>query len=254
MNDMGEGCYPSTKRITELASLSERSVCTHIEEARQAGWIFSQVHGFSAQGWARNEYRPAWPKGTELGAGLEKGTEPHAEGTEPDDIKALKEVQSIVSPIEHPSKNISIKPKKEKSNGTTRGQRLEQYLEGHEQLPAEWEQWSRSQFGWKNAKPWDVWANFIDYWRAAPGAKGVKADWPATRRNWCRREAQRGGASGRGQGYSGESKMSAVARSVLAERLRATGLDCSTPRTDAREPEWDTGGFDEGTPLVVSEK
>lgn len=28
---------------------------------------------------------------------------------------------------------------------------------------------------------------FLDYWRAAPGSKGVKLDWPATWRNWIRR-------------------------------------------------------------------
>lgn len=33
-------------------------------------------------------------------------------------------------------------------------------------------------------------ATFRDYWHGAPGQKGVKADWPATWRNWCRREAQ----------------------------------------------------------------
>jgi hypothetical protein len=32
---------------------------------------------------------------------------------------------------------------------------------------------------------------FRDYWRAVPGAKGRKADWPATWRNWCRTAADR---------------------------------------------------------------
>lgn len=34
---------------------------------------------------------------------------------------------------------------------------------------------------------------FRDYWLGAPGQKGVKVDWPATWRNWCRREAEQGG-------------------------------------------------------------
>ena len=29
-------------------------------------------------------------------------------------------------------------------------------------------------------------AKFCDYWRSQPGQKGVKLDWPATWRNWCR--------------------------------------------------------------------
>lgn len=34
-------------------------------------------------------------------------------------------------------------------------------------------------------------AKFVDYWRAQPGQKGVKTDWPATWRNWVRNAAQR---------------------------------------------------------------
>lgn len=33
-------------------------------------------------------------------------------------------------------------------------------------------------------------ARFSDYWAGQPGAKGRKADWPATWRNWCRKEAE----------------------------------------------------------------
>lgn len=32
--------------------------------------------------------------------------------------------------------------------------------------------------------------SFKDYWRGVAGAKGRKADWPGTWRNWCRREAE----------------------------------------------------------------
>jgi Helix-turn-helix domain len=98
MNDMGEGCYPSTKRIAEYASLSERSVCTHIEDAGKAGWLEVKTHGYSGQGWARHEYLPLWPEGTELAsAPPAERTEPRARGTEPDDNKALKEVQRNIS-------------------------------------------------------------------------------------------------------------------------------------------------------------
>jgi hypothetical protein len=34
-------------------------------------------------------------------------------------------------------------------------------------------------------------SKFRDYWTAQPGAKGRKADWDATWRNWCRRESER---------------------------------------------------------------
>lgn len=35
-------------------------------------------------------------------------------------------------------------------------------------------------------------ASFRDYWRGVAGAKGRKADWPATWRNWCRKTAESG--------------------------------------------------------------
>lgn len=37
---------------------------------------------------------------------------------------------------------------------------------------------------------------FMDYWRAAPGVKGRKADWPATWRNWMRSAAERATRNG----------------------------------------------------------
>lgn len=36
-----------------------------------------------------------------------------------------------------------------------------------------------------------VFQAFRDYWLAQAGAKGRKADWPATWRNWCRKDAER---------------------------------------------------------------
>lgn len=33
-------------------------------------------------------------------------------------------------------------------------------------------------------------AKFVDYFRGAPGQRGVKADWPATWRNWCRKASE----------------------------------------------------------------
>jgi len=41
---------------------------------------------------------------------------------------------------------------------------------------------------WNSQKCMAVFLEFKDYWVAQPGAKGRKADWLATWRNWCRRE------------------------------------------------------------------
>lgn len=104
MNDVGSGAYPTTKQLAEYCSLSERAICTHIQNAVDAGWLVKKAHGFGGQKWKNHEYEAQWPsefgdgKGTELGsAAFEKALNVIPKGTEPDDKKALNEVQSNVS-------------------------------------------------------------------------------------------------------------------------------------------------------------
>lgn len=56
--------------------------------------------------------------------------------------------------------------------------------------------WAPGDEGWAFAvscglDPNDILARFRDYWTGAPGQKGVKLDWPATWRNWCRDKQDR---------------------------------------------------------------
>jgi hypothetical protein len=46
------------------------------------------------------------------------------------------------------------------------------------------------QQGLRNGRAQAELERFRDYWTAQPGQKGVKADWPATWRNWCRKAAE----------------------------------------------------------------
>ena len=61
--------------------------------------------------------------------------------------------------------------------------------------------------------PKAVFEQFRDYWNATPGAKGRKADWPATWRNWCRSQAQRNG--GRQSTFLGRGEIDPDQRSAL---------------------------------------
>lgn len=133
INDAGEPTYPSTLLLSDECGLSERAVITHLKLAASLGWLMVSKHGYAGQGWARNQYRPRTPdgfvprpapvrKGTEAGSAPSEeklstealndvqyvdgeGTEGRSaplgealnvttEGTEPDDKKALKDVQS----------------------------------------------------------------------------------------------------------------------------------------------------------------
>lgn len=49
--------------------------------------------------------------------------------------------------------------------------------------------WQPDEPGYEGATPATL-ARFRDHWLAQPGAKGRKADWQATWRNWCRRDAE----------------------------------------------------------------
>jgi hypothetical protein len=58
---------------------------------------------------------------------------------------------------------------------------------------------------------------FADYWRAQPGAKGRKADWQATWRNWLRRAAEdRKPVNGRARG----SPVEAVSEFTTTRRIQ----------------------------------
>ncbi|WP_186198007.1 helix-turn-helix domain-containing protein [Burkholderia gladioli] len=133
VNDCGEDCFPSTKTLARETNLSERSVCTHLELAKERGWFVARLHGYGGRRWAHHQYYPRIPEGfvlpdadipegAELGSvpqkrrrgakalkevqrlvdnGTEGGSVPSPEalnvvpeGTEPNDSEALKEVQS----------------------------------------------------------------------------------------------------------------------------------------------------------------
>lgn len=83
--------------------------------------------------------------------------------------------------------------------------------------------------------PQAVFASFRDFWLGAAGAKGDKADWSATWRNWCRKEAERrSGASG---GRSGPSSVLAAGQRVIDALERRSGQG-QQPLTDADFPEF----------------
>ena len=80
-----------------------------------------------------------------------------------------------------PLTNIKIKDIEAKASKTT-STRLSQDWE----LPDEWAIWCKEHR--KDLNPNQVAEQFKDYWLSVPHAKGMKADWLATWRNWCRNQ------------------------------------------------------------------
>lgn len=73
--------------------------------------------------------------------------------------------------------------------------------------------------------------SFRDYWAAQPGSKGIKTDWQATWRNWCRRAGERVNVTpfpsrGYGPNTNTESREPVISREEnIARMKRALGYD-----------------------------
>lgn len=74
----------------------------------------------------------------------------------------------------------------------------------------------------------DELAKFRDHWKAQPGSKGVKADWPATWRNWYRRAAEYG--SRNGQSVSNNRADPAAGRATAREVQQVTTVGSAALR------------------------
>jgi uncharacterized protein YdaU (DUF1376 family) len=101
------------------------------------------------------------------------------------------------------TRHITQDPEHKKTK-TQRGTRLPTGFE----LPDEWIEFCRQERA--DLDPQTVFAEFLDYWIAQPGQKGVKTDWPATWRNWVRRQTATRSAQGRN-----EHKHAAASRAIF---------------------------------------
>lgn len=101
MNDHGGGCFPSIKTLMVDASLSNKAVITHIQKAQAAGFITVGSHGFSGQGWKRNEYHVSFPASNKVVNLTPEGGEPHAQ-------KVVNEVHTN-TPLNTPKNTKYIK-------------------------------------------------------------------------------------------------------------------------------------------------
>jgi hypothetical protein len=122
-----------------------------------------------------------------------------------------------------------VSPQRTKAtSNANRGQRLEAYLEQavfsfDPCLPNDFSDFAEG-LGWTGDEILAVFERFEDYWRAQPGQRGVKADWFATWRNWCRREADNGKRSSSARGAPGGGLASAVS-AVVAARHGGVGAE-----------------------------
>jgi hypothetical protein len=115
------------------------------------------------------------------GKGTEgKGVEPHAHACSPDHDPEHSPTSTPVEPQLNGHKAAPAAPAKPR----TRGTRIADPFVVSDDMVA-WAEAELPGFDWVRET-----VRFKDHWLAAPGAKGVKQDWPATWRNWMRRAAE----------------------------------------------------------------
>jgi len=95
MNEHGDNCFPSIKRISHECGLSKPTVIKYIHLLKENGWLESSKKGFDGQAWAHNQYYPNIPKEVikEINH-LEEGGKPHSIRRSTSQQKAVKEVNT----------------------------------------------------------------------------------------------------------------------------------------------------------------
>jgi hypothetical protein len=115
------------------------------------------------------------------------------------------------------TEEIHKNPSPKNGSGTAHGSRFDLT-----EIPAEWREWAAKELCWAAARADKTFAVFGDYWRAVVGAKGRKADWLGTWRNWCRREDGAPSQNGRApfpQKLTGAERMMALAQKRIDEGM-----------------------------------
>lgn len=173
-----DGTFPETFHVAFRLRCSEEQATLWLDELRARGL----VDGDAPHKWKERQY--ASDSST---ARVRKHREKQAAETpakQPDEHETFH-----VTPPEQTQSRTDTEKK-----GKARGTRFTL-----ESLPADWDEWARSEgFG----APGSEFDRFADYWRAQPGQKGVKTDWFATWRNWIRRALE----DGRGREVEAPSK------------------------------------------------
>jgi DNA-binding transcriptional MocR family regulator len=171
-NDEGE-CYPSVQTLAKKCSVSDRAVQMQLTRLEELGYVVREIR--AGRSTVYNIRKPSeWPSTPELRS---PPKDVHPRTTFTTGVKDVHPTPERRSPI-------TIKEPSNNHQPAHRGSRL----------ATDWHP-DKGLMDWAMAEKPGLYMpavveQFRDYWIAAPGAKGVKADWSATFRNWVRRQEQ----------------------------------------------------------------
>lgn len=184
----GEGtCYPSHRRLAVMTSTSTRTVQRALTELRDAGHVAWEARETEAGGPTSNLYTLADPYATVADPPVMMADplgQPDV-GAAPEGPTPYATVADEVDLLELDLPNETRRTSARERAPATRGTRVPDPFE----ITPEMAEWARQHVPSLDYQA--VTEKFVDYWRAVPGAKGVKLDWTATWRNWLRTDAER---------------------------------------------------------------
>ncbi|WP_249085591.1 helix-turn-helix domain-containing protein [Parasaccharibacter sp. TMW2.1890] len=192
-NEDGEA-FPSIQSICNATGLSDRAVRKARSELIDAG-LLEKSSKFTRNGVRLNMARHAAQPAPDAGKAAPRSEKPAYRATKKEpapDAATPARHAAQPAPDAGPhnsqlntinSHTIPPTPQPKKSTASKRGHRL----------PDDWQP-SQELIDYANERNLDPQReaeDFRDYWHSKPGAGGVKLDWAATWRTWCRRSADR---------------------------------------------------------------
>ena len=186
--------FPSMSYLEEVTGLSDKAIRNAKRAMMSAGFLVKEdwmrlndirlaMTDISEKTEPRSVKPVRHSRNTEPRSSSPK-TEPRSATTEPHSIETEPRSAVPEPPITTNNHHtIPPTPQPKKSTSSKRGHRL----------PDDWQP-SQELIDYANERNLDPEReaeDFRDYWHSKPGAGGVKLDWAATWRTWCRRSADR---------------------------------------------------------------
>lgn len=167
----GKNCHPSIPRLETYTGLHRASIIRAIQQMEDLG-ILTAHH--------ERGKRTRYELSLSLKVVAERDQSHSATSRTERPHQSQRATTSSRTVRPEPSLTVNNRPIKGEGARGTR-------LSPDWKLPPDWSAWAAEQ-GLASDEIEAVAETFRDWWLSAPGQKGVKADWPATWRNWCRRE------------------------------------------------------------------
>ena len=195
-NDQGE-CYPSIQRIAGKCSMCERAVQGHLADLEQAGMVVRDIRRGRSTLYRINPRRFCTPA---------ENAPPQILHPTPAESAPI----TVTEPLSKPSLNRQrVRAHENGDDGGPPENKKPKRLHATTatRISPDWNPTDDDiEFATSaGIEPQDIPAiadRFRDYWLAKPGIDGTKLDWPATWRNWIRREV----VGGHGGGSAGGSR------------------------------------------------